>query len=73
MYSVIRVQSIYLEKKGDGSFSLYSIHELQLEEINLTENEQIVDLVDAKLYYSSSFTDLLPAVELSYMINHNLC
>lgn len=58
--------TIYLlGKKGDGSFSLYSIHELQLEEINLTENEQIVDLVDAKLYYSSSFTDLLPAVELS--------
>ncbi|GGP09042.1 hypothetical protein [Oceanobacillus neutriphilus] len=58
--------TIYLlGKKNDGSFSLYSIHDVQLEEIDLTENEQIVDLVDAKLYYSSSFTDLLPAVELS--------
>lgn len=49
----------------DKSFALYSIKDLHLEEIDLTEDERIVDLVDVSSYRSSEYAELLPALFLN--------
>lgn len=56
---------MYLLGNKDGHpFTLYSITDLQSEAIDLTEDERVVDLVDVQFYHSSTFTNLLPAMEL---------